>query len=33
MGATGRPRINDFADLKRLPGVGHVRAAADLPPE
>ena len=33
MGAPGQLWTKDFADLKRLPGVEHVRAAADLRPE
>lgn len=33
MGAPGHTRIRDFADLKRLLGAEHVRAAADLRPE
>jgi len=33
MGAPGHTPIRDFADLKRLLGAKHVRAAADLRPE
>jgi hypothetical protein len=33
MGAPGHTGIKDFADLKRLLGAGHVRAAASLRPE